>query len=332
MDIQKQGVVDQVYESLKSGRKLKEILNVFGVKKSTYYRWKSEINKKYLVDKNLTLHPSDRITSRSLTEAETLLILKTKDENPQMRHRQIQGLLQKQNNYLSASSVYNVLKHYGLVERYERRPAPWDEPFYEIIGANMMWGADWTKMRIGGERWYLLTLIDFFSRKIISWKILRTVVSKDISDLYLDGLSEFHGMPKDWPHKPELRVDQGSPNTSHVTKKFFKDIVADLSFARVHRPTDNARTERFYGTIKQEEIYLVGDYQDELTANEEIKKYIQFYNNERPHQSLWNFTPSQIHETNNKTENLKALKELKTKSWTERKEYWIKLKQQNTSH
>ena len=83
---------------------------------------------------------------------------------------------------------------------------------------------------------------------------------------------------------------------------------------------------------KQEEIYLVGDYQDEVTANDEIKKYIQFYNDERPHQSLWNFTPSQIHETNNKTENLNALKELKIKSWTKRKEYWIKVKQQNTSH
>ncbi len=111
MNIQKQGVVDQVCASLESGRKLKEVLNVFGVKKSTYYRWKSEVNKKDLADKNLILHPSDRITSRSLTEAETLLILKTKDENPQMRHRQIQGVLQKQNNYLSTSSVYNVLKH-----------------------------------------------------------------------------------------------------------------------------------------------------------------------------------------------------------------------------
>ena len=326
MDIQKQGVLDQVSLSLKSGRKLKEVLLVLGVKQSTYYRWKSEsVNEKEVI------HPSDRQTTRSLTDAEVEIILKTKEDFPQMRHRQIQGLLQKKEIYVSKSSVFNVLKHYGLVEKYERRPAPWDEPFYEIYRANLMWGADWTKMRIGGERWYLLTMIDFFSRKIISWKILKTVVSKNITELYLDGLDDMQ-MPRDWHLKPELRLDQGSPNTSHVTKKFFNDIIADLSFARVHRPTDNARTERFYGTIKQEEIYLVGDYQDELTANEEIKKYIEFYNDERPHQSLWNFTPSQIHESNNKTDNLNALKELKIKSWTKRKEYWIKLKQKNTSH
>jgi putative transposase len=329
MELQKQGIIDQVNLSLKSGRKLKEILLVLGVKQSTYYRWKN--NSLKLVNEKPMLHPSDRQTTMSLTDDEVKLILKFKDENPQMRHRQIQGLLQKQNFYVSASSVFNVLKYYGLVEKYERRPAPWDEPFYEIYRANLMWGADWTKMRIGGERWYLLTMIDFFSRKIISWKILKTVVSKNITELYLDGLDDMQ-MPHDWHQKPELRLDQGSPNTAHVTKKFFNDIIADLSFARVHRPTDNARTERFYGTIKQEEIYLVGDYQDELTANEEIKKYIEFYNDERPHQSLWNFTPSHIHESNNKTGNLNALKELKIKSWTKRKEYWIKVKQQNTSH
>lgn len=326
MEIQKQGVIDQVKVSLESGRKLKDILLVLGIKQSTYYRWKSNS-----VNEKKVLHPSDRQTTRSLTDAEVEIILKTKDDFPQMRHRQIQGLLQKKEIYVSKSSVFNVLKLYGLVEKYERRPAPWDEPFYEIYRANLMWGADWTKMRIGGERWYLLTMIDFFSRKIIAWKILKTVVSKNITELYLDGLDDMQ-MPHDWHLKPELRLDQGSPNTSHVTKKFFNDIIADLSFARVHRPTDNARTERFYGTIKQEEIYLVGDYQDELTANEEIKKYIDFYNDERPHQSLWNFTPSQVHESNNKTENLNALKELKIKSWTKRKEYWIKVKQQNTSH
>jgi transposase InsO family protein len=329
MDIQKQGVIDQVKVSLESGRKLKDVLTVLGIKQSTYYRWKNYLSK--TASENPVLHPSDRKTSKSLTAEEVNLILKTKDENPQMRHRQIQGLLQKKEIYISESSVFNVLKTNNLVERYERRPAPWDEPFYEIYRANMMWGADWTKMRIGGERWYLLTMIDFFSRKIISWKILKTVVAKNITELYLDGIDDMQ-MPHDWHLKPELRVDQGSPNTAHVTKRFFKDIEAELSFARVHRPTDNARTERFYGTIKQEEIYLVGDYQDEITANEEIKKYIEFYNDERPHQSLWNFTPSQIHEMNNKTENLNALKDLKIKSWTNRKEYWIKVRQQNTSH
>ncbi len=322
METQKQGVIDQVNESKKQGRKTKDVLKVLGVKSSTYYRWRSE---QKTTRPATVAHASDRVTSMSLTSADRELIIKTKNENPLLRHRQIQGLLQNSGNYFSASSIYHELKNNNLVEKYERRPAPWDEPFYEIIGADLMWGADWTKLRIGGERWYLLTLIDFYSRTIVEWKILRTVNAGHIKELYGNGLSGLN-LPANWPHKPELRVDRGSPNTAHVTKQFFKDIEADLSFARVHRPTDNARTERFYGTIKQEEIYLAGDYQDEETANHEIAKYMNYYCNERPHQSLWNYPPKYVHELNNKTELLNQLKALKIKCWTERKNYWIQKK------
>ena len=107
---------------------------------------------------------------------------------------------------------------------------------------------------------------------------------------------------------PELRVDRGSPNTSLVTKEF---IGADLSFARVRIPTDNALTERFFGTAKQEEIYIVGSYPDERSAWEEIGSYIYTYNHKRPHQSLWNFTPAHIHEVNNNTKILEELERLK---------------------
>ena len=328
MDLQKQGVINQVLESQKLGRKTKDILQALGVKPSTYYRW---LKQKNIVTETEVIHPSDRKTSMSLTDEDRALILKTKNENPELRHRQIQGFLQGGGSYFSASSIYWELKNNNLVEKYERRPAPWDEPFYEMRSANMMWGADWTKLRIGGDRWYLLMLIDFFSRKIVHWKILKTVTAGNIKDLYSFGLESLN-LPADWHLKPELRVDRGSPNTAHVTKQFFKDIEAELSFARVHRPTDNARTERFYGTIKQEEIYLVGDYQDEETANVMISKYMNYYNNERPHQSLWNYTPNQVDEMNNKTELLKQLKCLKIKCWTERKNYWKTKSQTNQSH
>ena len=252
MELQKQGIIDQVQQSQKSGRKTKDILQALGVKPSTYYRW---LKQKSIVTENKVMHPSDRKTSMSLTSEDRELILKTKNEIPWLRHRQIQGFLQGDGKYFSASSVYWELKNNNLVEKYERRPAPWDEPFYEMIGAHMMWGADWTKLRIGGERWYLLTMIDFFSRKIISWKILKTVNARNIKDLYSDGLASLN-LPLNWPIKPELHVDRGSPNTAHVAKQFFKDIEAELSFARVHRPTDNARTERFYGTIKTKKLQM----------------------------------------------------------------------------
>jgi len=88
--------------------------------------------------------------------------------------------------------------------------------------------------------------------------------------------------------------------------------------------TDNALTERFYGTIKQEEIYLVGDYPDEISAKEEIGRYIERYHHHRPHQALMNFTPAHVHEVNNKSRLLAELKEMKRKTRERRKEFWTR--------
>lgn len=308
-------VLSFVEEQRRKGISVSEILGILKISRSSYYRWLGDIQR-------LPVAKGDRRkTVKTITKQELFMIDEVKEAHPEMRHRQIQGLLQLKGHFISPSSVYKHLKNQGKVEYYSRREAPWKEPHYEVMGANMMWGADWTKMRIGGIRWYLLTLIDFFSRIIVHHEIVPTVNAGHITRLYEEGLSQFN-LPLDWPIKPELRVDQGSPNTSRVTRGFFKDIQADLSFARVRRPTDNAITERFYRTIKQEEIYLVGDYQDLPTAKEEIGNYIKWYNEKRPHQSLWNFTPWLVHETNNKTQLLQVLKELKRKTWTERKEYW----------
>lgn len=319
MENQKLEILSFVESERRKGRTLSEVLKNLKISRSNYYRWV-----KLAVGTEAEASPMDprRATVRTVTEDEKAHVDRMKNEHPEMRHRQIQGMLQLEGIFLSSTSVYQRLKETGKVEYYERRAAPWKEPRYEVSGANFMWGTDWTKLRIGGVRWYLLTLIDFFSRLIVHHEIVPTVNAGNIVEIYETGLSTFN-IPLDWHIKPELRADQGSPNTSKVTKGFFKDIKADLSFARVRRPTDNAITERFYRTIKQEEIYIVGDYQDLPTAKEVIGEYIKWYNEKRPHQSLWNFTPQMVHEMNNKTELRNGLRKLKRKTWTERKEYWM---------
>ena len=125
-------------------------------------------------------------------------------------------------------------------------------------------------------------------------------------------------------------VASGYPEPCHriIAQEFFERLGADLSFARVRRPTDNAITERFYGTIKQEEIYLVGNYPDDRSAREELGRDITYYNPQRPHQAVMNFTPAYVHEVNNKTTLLKELKELKRKARDTRRHYWLTLKKE----
>jgi len=239
------------------------------------------------------------------------------------RHRRIQGVLQQRGVYLSMSVIYEHLKATGRVEPYERRPAPWPNPHYEVRQRNQMLGSDWSKLRVGGVRWYLVTVIDFFSRWIIAWEVVPTVHGGVIKAIYQAGLRN-QGIALSSKNKPEFRVDRGSPNTWGVTQEFFESLGAELSFARVRRPTDNALTERFYGTIKQEEIYVVENYPDEISAREEIGRYIEHYHHHRPHQALMNFTPAHVHETNNKSRLMAELKEMKRQTRERRKEFWMR--------
>jgi transposase InsO family protein len=262
-----------------------------------------------------------------LTGEERRVIEEIKEAHPHYRHRRIQGVLQQKGVYLSASVIYGHLKQRGWVEPYDRRAAPWKSPRYEVWQRNLMWGSDWTRLSVSGVRWYLLTVIDFFSRLIVAYEVVPTVHAGYVKAVYQAGLKA-QGISLRSERKPDLRVDRGSPNTSGVTREFFAALGAELSFARVRRPTDNAITERFYGTVKQEEIYLVGNYPDEISAREEIGRYIQFYNQSRPHQALYNFTPAHVHEVNNKSALLQELNEMKSKTREKRKAYWVERSQE----
>lgn len=311
MGAQKQAVLDLVDSHRGQGRTVAEVLGSVGVARSSYYRWKKAQGKQ-------TIHGQ---RSHEITAEERALIDEVKEQNPLYRHRRIQGVLQQRGVYLSASVIYGHLKQRGQIEPYQRRAAPWKEPRYEVWQRNQMWGSDWTKLSVGGVRWYLLTVIDFFSRSIIAWEVVPTVHAGTIKAIYQRGLNN-QGISLDSQTKPKLRVDRGSPNTSGITQEFFEVLGADLSFARVRRPTDNALTERFYGTIKQEEIYLVGNYPDEISAKDEIGRYIERYHHQRPHQALMNFTPAHVHEVNNKSRLWAELKEIKRKTRDKRKAYW----------
>lgn len=310
MEEQKRDIIRFVQDQKAHGYSITETLRDMGVKRSTYYSWCAPGKKK---SSNGKLH--------ELTPYEKTAIEEVKKDYPHLRHRQLQGMLQQRGMYLSFSSVYQHLKSLNMIEPYERRPSPLKEPRYAIWQKNLMWGCDWTKLLVNHLRWYLLILIDFFSRSVVAYGIVPSVNASHVKHIYAMGLKE-QGIRKNYDILPELRVDRGSPNTSLVTKEFFEIMGADLSFARVRRPTDNALTERFFGTAKQEEIYVARSYPDERSAWEEVGSYIFTYNNERPHQSLWNFTPAYVHSVNNNTVLLKELEQLKHATRIRRKEYW----------
>ena len=202
MDEQKIKIIQFVQDQKTKGCSVTKTLNDLKIKRSTYYTWLKKKDKK------------TKTRTTDITPYEKKVIEKTKEQNPHLRHRQIQGILQNQGIYLSYSSVYNHLKSLNMIEPYERRPSPLKEPRYNIWRKNLMWGCDWTRLLINHVRWYLIIIIDFFSRYIISYDIYPSVNASHVKHIYKQGLKSQGIIKSDI--LPELRVDRGSPNTSLV--------------------------------------------------------------------------------------------------------------------
>ena len=280
-----------------TGVKVQAALRQLGVARSTYYGWRSSSGREA------------RTAVNALLPAERAAILRAKQKEPQLRHRLISGVLRHEEVWVSPSSCYRVLSAADLVEPYARREAPKEEPQYEPVGPNVLWGEDWTKLLIDGRRWYLLVLLDLFSRLIVAWDVVPTVTGKQVKELVARGMLA-QGLDRK-TMRPRLRCDRGSPNMADSVQEFLEEIGVALSPGRVRRPTDNARVERVNGTIKQEEIYCQGPtgYLSPEGARQSLGRYIDYYCHRRPHQALWNFTPAYVHTVANKTRLLEEYRE-----------------------
>jgi len=286
--VQRQRIIEEVQKLKASGISKKVALSNLGVCRSTYYSW--------LKHKRIY---SNRVSVLRLTDAEREAVIEKKKRYPHLSHRQISGYLRHDGYWISESSCYRILKSLDWVLPQELREAPWKEPRYEPFAPNQIWAEDWTMLTIRGLRYYLLTIIDYFSRYIIAWSIVKTVSQQEVKDLlFIAYISQ--GI-ENLEQKPLIRLDKGSPNMAYGTRRLIKDLEMVMSPSRVNRPTDNARQERWYRTVKQEEIYCYPTYPSLDIARQSIARYIEEYNERRPHQALWNYTPGYVHRLGNKT-------------------------------
>jgi len=279
----------EVQNLVQTGISKVQALKNLGVCRSTYYGWLR------------TKRPKEATASPlQLTLVEKQAVVEKKKMEPQLSHRQISGSLRPEGYWVSPSSCYRILKPLGWISSFSLREAPWKAPRYEPFRPNQIWGEDWTLLIVNSLRHYLLTIIDYFSRYIVAWGVVKTVTRLEVQNLLaLAYLNE--GIKPEAP-KPLLRTDLGSPNIAHSTRRLIRDLEMVLSPGRANRPTDNGRQERWYRTVKQEEIYCYPTYPTVEIARLSLGRYIHHYNEERPHQALWNYSPGYVHRLGNKSQ------------------------------
>ena len=174
---------------------------------------------------------------------------------------------------------------------YEHKVYPYLLRYLPITKANQVWSADVTYIRLKHGFVYLVAIIDWYSRRILSWR-LSTSLS---ADFCVEALQE---ALDNYP-KPEIfNTDQGSTFTANDFVNLLIKYKISISMDGRGRALDNVFIERFWRSLKQEKIYLVelNTVQEAKTA---INEYMEFYNFKRKHQSLNYEVPNKVYSCNN---------------------------------
>ena len=207
--------------------------------------------------------------------------------------RRMKEALKRQGYKVNRKRVQHLLRLMGIETIYPKkslsRPSPGHKVYpYLLRGrktreVNEVWSTDITYIRMKHGWLYLVAIMDWMSRFILSWELSTTLEV----DFCIRALKRALAIGT-----PEIfNSDQGSQFTSLAFLKHLEEKGIQISMDGRGRAMDNAFTERLWRSLKYEEVYI-NDYETVRDAKEGIKRYISFYNRERPHQSLGYRTPA----------------------------------------
>ena len=209
--------------------------------------------------------------------------------------RKIAAWLKKQEYGVNRKRVRRLMRTMGLKAIYRcprtSTPAaghkiyPYLLSGIEITRPNQVWAADITYIPMARGFLYLVAIIDWYSRYVLSWRLSNTLDA----DFCVEALEE--ALRKG---RPDIfNTDQGAQFTGEAFTGLLEQHGVRISMDGKGRYSDNLFVERLWRTVKYEEVYLKA-YQDGRDARIGIGDYFRFYNTERPHQSLGYRTPAEV--------------------------------------
>jgi putative transposase len=209
--------------------------------------------------------------------------------------RKIAALLKSEGHPVNRKRVRRLMGIMGIKAIYRRprtsKPGPGHKIYPYLLGGmkvtrpNQVWAADITFIPMARGFLYLVAIIDWYSRYVLSWRLSNTM---DIG-FCIDALEEALGKGK-----PEIfNTDQGSQFTSDAFTRILEQQGIRISMDGKGSYSDNLFIERLWRSVKYEEVYLKA-YDDARDARINLGNYFQFYNNQRPHQALGYQTPGEV--------------------------------------
>lgn len=211
--------------------------------------------------------------------------------------RRIEKQLRRNGIVVNHKKVHRLMQIMGIQAIYPKPHLSFNNKQHEIypylldniaiVRPNQVWGADITYIRLRGAFLYLVAIIDWFSRYVISWELSDSLTV----DFCLEALKRSLQFAICEIHNS----DQGVQFTSEVYLAILKAYqTIRISMDSRGRVFDNIFNERLWRSVKYEEVYLK-EYASPKEARQSLKEYFTFYNQERLHQSLNYQTPAEIY-------------------------------------
>ena len=197
--------------------------------------------------------------------------------------------------FISESSVYRVLKDADLITAPAHVVIRASDEFRDkTTRPNELWQTDFTYLKVIGWGWfYLSTILDDYSRYIISWKLCTTMKARDVTDTLDMALSASGCDQAMVVQKPRLLSDNGSSYVAAELVEYLNDKGMDHVRGAPHHPQTQGKIERWQQTMKNrillENYYLEGELEAAINA------FVEHYNHRRNHESLGNLTPADVY-------------------------------------
>jgi len=209
--------------------------------------------------------------------------------------RKIAVCLKSQGHLVNRKHVRRLMRVMGIKAIYRRprtsKPAPGHKIYpylldgLEITRPNQAWAADITYIPMARGFLYLVAIIDWYSRYVLSWRLSNTLDAGFCVEALEEALKK---------GKPDIfNTDQGAQFTSEAFTGLLQQHGVKISMDGKGSYNDNLFIERLWRSVKYEEVYLKA-YQDAREARIGLDNYFRFYNTERPHQTHGYRTPAEV--------------------------------------
>ena len=266
-------------------------LQEFGIHKSTFYKWYNA----YLEKDKAGLEPlkNKRQQWNAIPEQQKQLVVEIALDYPTLSARELSvKLTDEQQVFISESSIYRILKARGLITT----------PAYVLMSAGKeftkkthfvheMWQTDFTYFKILGWGWYYLgTILDDYSRYIIHWELCVTMRAEDVQQVVDEAMKKAK-LKKN--QRPTLLSDNGACFISSELKTYLEKVKIKPIHGRRGHPQTQGKIERYHRSIKN--VINLDNYYHPEQLKEAVGKFVDYYNNNRYHESLNNLTPADVY-------------------------------------